>query len=145
MLDRLDLQIEVPSLTSSELLEARCGEPSAAVRERVLAAREGQRARGWLNALIPTAALREVCALMGTRPETRLRVIGHADDQGTPASNHRLGASRAGAVAEWMVNCGVPPERLESFSYGDTHRECTETAEECRERNRRVVFELLPE
>ena len=37
MLDRLDLQIEVPALTSDELLEAQPGEPNAAVRDRVLA------------------------------------------------------------------------------------------------------------
>jgi len=40
VLDRLDLQIEVPALTSEELLVAPSGESSAAVRERVLAAVE---------------------------------------------------------------------------------------------------------
>ena len=39
MLDRLDLQIEVVALTSDELLSASAGEPSAAVRERVVRAR----------------------------------------------------------------------------------------------------------
>ncbi len=42
-LDRLDLQVEVPALTSAELLAAARGDPSAVVRERVLAARERQR------------------------------------------------------------------------------------------------------
>lgn len=63
MLDRLDLQIEVPALTSAELLRAEAGEPSAAVRERVIAGRERQRVRGALNARPPNAALREHCAL----------------------------------------------------------------------------------
>ena len=63
VLDRLDLQIEVAALTGDELLEARPGEPSAIVRERVLAARERQRARGALNARLPHAALRSCCAL----------------------------------------------------------------------------------
>ena len=63
VLDRLDLQIEVPALTSEELLEARPGESSAAVRGRVLAARERQRERGWLNARLPSAALAHQAAL----------------------------------------------------------------------------------
>ncbi len=40
MLDRLDLQIEVPALTSEELLAASAGEPSTIVRGRLIAARE---------------------------------------------------------------------------------------------------------
>ena len=63
VLDRLDLQIEVPALTSSELLAASPGEPSEAVRMRVLAARERQHTRGSLNAVLSNAALRQHCAL----------------------------------------------------------------------------------
>jgi magnesium chelatase family protein len=66
ILDRIDLQIEVSALSSEELLGATPGEPSAAVRERVLAARTRQHARGALNARLPNAALRECCALDGS-------------------------------------------------------------------------------
>jgi magnesium chelatase family protein len=65
ILDRLDLQIEVCALTSEELLAASCGESSDVVRRRVLAAREVQRKRGWLNAQLPAPALREHCLLDG--------------------------------------------------------------------------------
>jgi len=63
VLDRLDLQIEVPALTSEELLAATASEPSDAVRERVLAARARQERRGTLNAMLPNAKLKRVCAL----------------------------------------------------------------------------------
>src|SRR5207249_2124765 len=63
VLDRLDLQIEVPALTSAELLAASAGEASAIVRERVVASRARQRARGSLNAQLPNAALKDACAL----------------------------------------------------------------------------------
>jgi magnesium chelatase family protein len=53
----------VPALTSEELLRAANGEPSALVRERVLAARERQARRGTFNALLANAALAEHCAL----------------------------------------------------------------------------------
>jgi predicted ATPase with chaperone activity len=63
ILDRLDLQIEVTALASNELMAAAAGERSADVRARVLAAREVQRARGWLNAQRPAPLLREHCGL----------------------------------------------------------------------------------
>jgi magnesium chelatase family protein len=63
ILDRLDIQIEVTPLTSEELMTAAPGEPSDPVRARVLDAREVQRKRGWLNAQMPAALLREHCAL----------------------------------------------------------------------------------
>ena len=63
MLDRLDLQVEVPALTSGELLASEPGEPSARVRERVVAARSVQSARGTLNALLTNRELRDYVAL----------------------------------------------------------------------------------
>lgn len=63
VLDRLDLQIEVPALTSTELMASAPGESSAIVRDRVLAARARQRERGALNALLANAALRSACEL----------------------------------------------------------------------------------
>ena len=78
MLDRLDLQIEVPALTSDELLAASPGETSERVRARVLAARARQRERGALNASLSNAALREHCALDAA---TR-RLLADAVDRG---------------------------------------------------------------
>ena len=97
MLDRLDRQIEVPALTSGELLEARPGEPSAVVRERVLVARERQRARGWLNALLPNAALREVCAL----DDHARRLVADAVDRGGMSAR---GVHRALRVARTIAD-----------------------------------------
>lgn len=62
VLDRFDLQIEVQSLTGAELDGAAPSESSAAVAARVAAARERQARRGWLNAAMPTGALRAACA-----------------------------------------------------------------------------------
>ena len=63
LLDRVDLQVPVLPVTRAELVEGRGGEPSAAVRERVLVARElaGRRFAGqpWTtNAEVPGPALR---------------------------------------------------------------------------------------
>ena len=78
MLDRLDLQIEVPALTSEELLAASAGETSDRVRARVLTARDWQRERGSLNAMLSNAALSMYCALDGAGS----RLIADAVDRG---------------------------------------------------------------
>jgi magnesium chelatase family protein len=78
VLDRIDLQIEVPALTSRELQAASPGEPSRTVRSRVLAARERQRARGHMNAVLPPARLEECCVL----DTAGRRLVADAVDRG---------------------------------------------------------------
>lgn len=64
LLDRFDLVVEVPRLTPEELSRAPEGEPTAIVRERVLAARERMKARqGRLNSELLGRALRQHAAL----------------------------------------------------------------------------------
>ena len=61
--DRIDLAVDVAALPISQLAGGVGGEPSAAVRARVLAARECQRLRGVLNARLDGPALVDACAL----------------------------------------------------------------------------------
>jgi magnesium chelatase family protein len=115
VLDRLDLQIEVPALTSEELLEASPGESSAAVRKRVMAAREHQRARGMLNSMLSNAALKQHCAL---DPGAR-RLIADAVDRGGMSAR---GVHRALRVARTIADLAgeerVSPMRLaEALQY----------------------------
>lgn len=64
LLDRIDIQISVPALTQDELMQAAAGEPSAAIRARVQAARERQMARqGKPNAALGTQEIDRHCAL----------------------------------------------------------------------------------
>jgi magnesium chelatase family protein len=66
LLDRIDLQVEVPALPYRQLASSSPGEPSAAVRARVEAARHRQRARGprW-NARLTSAELKAAAPLDG--------------------------------------------------------------------------------
>ena len=67
LLDRIDLMVEVPALEFEELRSRRPGEASAAIRQRVNAAREIQRRRygsgAMCNALTGSRELRDFCAL----------------------------------------------------------------------------------
>ena len=59
--DRIDLIVEVEAVPVTDLTQGAWGEPSAAVRERVLAARERQqarRARGRVNATLTGTELK---------------------------------------------------------------------------------------
>ena len=70
LLDRIDIQIEMPEVGYAELSDKSAGEPSAIVRGRVNAARERQRARfqqeGILtNAQMNPAQIKKYCAPTG--------------------------------------------------------------------------------
>jgi magnesium chelatase family protein len=67
LLDRIDLQVEVPAVRAEELMGARDGEPSAAIAARAQAARTRALARqGSSNAELAGAALEQHCALDDT-------------------------------------------------------------------------------
>ncbi|MEZ0328770.1 MAG: YifB family Mg chelatase-like AAA ATPase [Dissulfuribacterales bacterium] len=68
LLDRIDLHIEVPAVPHQELSQARRGEPSATIRERVSQARniQSQRFQGThihCNAQMSAREIRKYCAL----------------------------------------------------------------------------------
>ena len=71
LLDRIDLHIEAPALSLHELRDEKPGEPSAALRERVQAARDRQHARFAgtkisRNARMTQAMIRKHCPLDST-------------------------------------------------------------------------------
>ena len=69
LLDRIDLHVEVPAVKFSEITAERTGEPSSAIRERVVAARHRQqerfkdRPRITCNARMGTRDIKQHCAL----------------------------------------------------------------------------------
>ncbi len=64
LLDRIDLHVEVPALPEQDLIDAPAGEPTAAVRLRVIAARARQIARqGKANAGLSNSEIDGLCAL----------------------------------------------------------------------------------
>lgn len=58
LLDRIDLHVRIARVPVEQLRAAAPGEPSAAIRARVVAARERQRARGAINARLRGPLLR---------------------------------------------------------------------------------------
>lgn len=68
VLDRIDIQVEMPQLSYEEISSAKKGEPSSAVLERIMKAREIQQKRFAgteirSNSKIPPAYLHEMCPM----------------------------------------------------------------------------------
>jgi peptidoglycan-associated lipoprotein len=51
-------------------------------------------------------------------PAVRVRIEGNCDERGTEEYNFGLGARRAGAVKDFLVDQGVDPGRISTVSYG---------------------------
>jgi magnesium chelatase family protein len=122
LLDRIDLQVEVPAVAPGRLADPG-GEPSAAVRRRVGAARERQRARGAENARLRGAALRRHCAPDGRGRELLVRA---AERLGLSARAHDriLRVARTLADLEGAERVG-PDHLLEAIQYRALDRPTT--------------------
>ena len=71
---------------------------------------------------------------------TRINVEGPCDERGTSEYNLGLGERRAAAVKAYLVELGVPVDRVVIVSKGKETPFCTESAEACWQQNRRGHF-----
>ena len=74
----------------------------------------------------------------------RVRIEGHTDNQGKEEHNLELSESRAQAVKAYMVQQGVPGERLDAKGYGESRLLQQGDSDDVHATNRRVEFHLLP-
>jgi outer membrane protein OmpA-like peptidoglycan-associated protein len=84
------------------------------------------------------AALQPVANLMSTDQMLKLEVQGHTDNVGNDAYNQTLSTARAKAVVTWLMQHGVPADRLTAKGYGKTKPVADNGSDEGRARNRRV-------
>jgi peptidoglycan-associated lipoprotein len=71
-------------------------------------------------------------------PNFTVVVEGHCDERGSAEYNLALGDRRATAAKDFLVQLGVPADRLNTISYGKERPQCTEANESCWQRNRRA-------
>jgi peptidoglycan-associated lipoprotein len=83
------------------------------------------------------AALKSILADF---PNASIVVEGHCDERGSAEYNLGLGDRRASAAKDFLVQLGVPADRLKTISYGKERPQCTEDNESCWQRNRRAHF-----
>jgi len=79
-------------------------------------------------------------SILGDFPNATIVVEGHCDERGSAEYNLGLGDRRASAAKDFLVQLGVPGDRLRTISYGKERPVCTESTEDCWQRNRRAHF-----
>jgi peptidoglycan-associated lipoprotein len=97
------------------------------------------------HALRPTDldALRATVAALKADPSLTLTLEGHTCSLGSMAHNQALGALRAEAVKQYLLDEGISVDRLHTVSRGEEHPAHDNAREETRRLNRRVA--VLPE
>jgi len=84
-----------------------------------------------------------VAEILTSSPKiTRLRISGHTDNRGTPATNLELSRRRAASVMAALVARGVSKGGLKSAGLGETRPLDSNTNDDGRRRNRRVEFHI---
>ncbi|MBZ5578583.1 MAG: OmpA family protein [Acidobacteriia bacterium] len=73
-------------------------------------------------------------------PNATIMVEGHCDERGSAEYNLGLGDRRATSAKEFLVQLGVPADKLRTISYGKERPQCTESNESCWQMNRRAHF-----
>ena len=76
--------------------------------------------------------------IFASDPSFTVVIEGHCDERGSAEYNLGLGDRRATAAKEFLIQLGVPGDRLTTISYGKDRPQCTDATEECYQRNRRA-------
>jgi peptidoglycan-associated lipoprotein len=71
---------------------------------------------------------------------TRITIEGHCDSRGSSEYNIALGDRRAAAVKEYLINLGIPADRILTVSKGKEQPFCRDETEGCWQQNRRGHF-----
>jgi outer membrane protein OmpA-like peptidoglycan-associated protein len=90
------------------------------------------------------SVLDSVALVLEEYEQTVLVVDGHTDSTGPNSFNQRLSEERARTVAEYLINRGVRPVRVDSYGYGEDYPVASNGSADGRRQNRRVELTLIP-
>jgi peptidoglycan-associated lipoprotein len=81
-------------------------------------------------------ALTRSANFLRANPNVTIQVQGHCDERGSVAYNLGLGDRRANSAKDFLVSLGISADRITTISYGKERPFCTESNEDCWQRNR---------
>ncbi len=87
--------------------------------------------------------LNEMFTFLNNNPGWIVEIGGHTDHNGSELYNIQLSAKRAAAVVNYLIEKGMPVERLRSKGYGFSEPVADNSTEEGRAANRRTEFKLI--
>ncbi len=87
--------------------------------------------------------LTNVEKVLTSYPSVSLEISGHTSSEGDEAFNQKLSQDRADAVKQWLVDAGVPPERIKTRGAGPSEPIADNKTAAGRVKNRRIEFKVL--
>jgi peptidoglycan-associated lipoprotein len=87
--------------------------------------------------------LARAAPVIAAHPNWTVRIEGNCDERGSTEYNLALGERRASAAQQALVQAGVNATQLKTVSYGKEKPVCTESTEDCWQKNRRDHFVLV--
>jgi OmpA-OmpF porin, OOP family len=93
---------------------------------------------------VSKALMNEIRDAITQHPEiAKIEVQGHTDDSGDEEFNQRLSQERADAVRQWLIDAGIPADKLVAKGYGYTKPLGDNRIRQGRQQNRRVQFVII--
>jgi len=87
--------------------------------------------------------LQNVIEFLQQNPNISLEISGHTDNVGSYEYNLNLSEKRAQAVVDYLIQQGIPSNRLVFKGYSFTKPIASNATEEGRQLNRRVEFKII--
>jgi peptidoglycan-associated lipoprotein len=91
------------------------------------------------------AAMKANAEWLKANPKVKVRIEGNCDDRGTKEYNQALGQRRASSAKKYLTDLGISAKRISLISYGKEKPVCSESAEECWQKNRRDDLSAVTE
>jgi outer membrane protein OmpA-like peptidoglycan-associated protein len=88
------------------------------------------------------ALLDEYVLLLEENLQTRIDITGHTCDIGSEQVNLRTGQKRADRAKDYLISRGISPERISTYSKGETEPLVPNTGKENRSKNRRLEIRI---
>jgi peptidoglycan-associated lipoprotein len=88
-------------------------------------------------------ALARAAQAINQHPNWRVRIEGNCDERGSTEYNLTLGEERANSARQYLEQQGISADRLQPISYGKEKPVCTESTDDCWQKNRHDHFVLL--
>lgn len=79
-----------------------------------------------------------IAQILRAYPRARVTLVGHTDNDGTPAQNIALSRARVDQMARLLVQNGIPPRRIDTIGRGLTQPIADNATPAGRARNRRI-------
>lgn len=89
------------------------------------------------------AELDKIYQFLANNPSLRIEIGGHTDNTGSISFNQTLSLKRAQAVADYLVQRGIHPDRITAAGYGFDKPIGDNRTEEGRAKNRRTELKII--